>query len=190
MGWTSSYEWRTKKHVVEHVTSKSFWGENYTIMKQSLVGNHLWVLAKYHPTETDSKVFIGLFLLSYFKGDEGYGYKDISEDMGPCEVSCPKSFIIEAEKYGEGSNNYAKEWRKKVLAYHEAKKAKRKAVEKLAAGQVVRLYNKHYKLEQNAGKRRGWLAKEIDTGIVYRLTARQVNIATLVDATEAQAATT
>jgi hypothetical protein len=47
MGWTSSICWGSKADVVEEVTSTSHWGENFNILKTSIKGKCLWVLAEY-----------------------------------------------------------------------------------------------------------------------------------------------
>ena len=67
------------------------------------------------PTER----WIGCDLLRYYKRD-GWGFKDIEEAMGPCEVSCPLGYL---EMVPVACEN----WRVGVRAYHERQKARRVA---------------------------------------------------------------
>lgn len=60
--------------------------------------------------------FIALDLLECRGGC--WGYKDIDESMGPCEVNCPLSYLNLAGGDPEG---YAKEWRERVRAFHAEK---------------------------------------------------------------------
>ena len=53
-------------------------------------------------------------LLQYRK-DEGWGYKDIDESMGPCRYSCPLKYLemVPIEQYGGNAP-----WREGVRGYH------------------------------------------------------------------------
>ena len=177
MGWTYSSSWQTKKQVIDAVTSQSHWGENFHILKKSIRGNHLWVLVQYADTpETQKKQkaglkFVCLFLLSKDAGE--YGYKDIDETMGPCELDCPKSYIEEAEQTGSGINEYARNWREKVIAYHAKKNTNSKRAFK--AGDIVQYYDRQYILCEKAGPRLGWLVKDRESGNRYRMKQTQLN---------------
>ena len=72
-----------------------------------------------------------------------WGYKDMEETMGPCEVSCPLGYLdmvpepkcaADCPKDGHG-HEWARLWRQRVRAYHAAKKVTRdqKAGERRAA---------------------------------------------------------
>ena len=183
MGWTSSYQWQTKKQLVDHIIEPSFWGENYTVLKHSLRGNNLWILAEQRHPEKGTRKFIALFLLSYFAQDNGYAYKDMDETCGPCELNCPKNFVLEAEKSGEGWNDYAIAWRKKVLEYHANLTAKKKARPSLEAGLVLDYFGTEYRLVSPAGARRGWLVDQVSNGCRFRMSAQQLAAAKPVNLT-------
>lgn len=72
-----------------------------------------------------SVTFALVVLVKYNPRDkEGYtlGWKDMSEDMGPCAAECPLSILALLDPVEEGS--YAKAWRDRVHAYH-ARRRKR-----------------------------------------------------------------
>ena len=104
--------------------------------------------------------WIALDLIKWGGGTEmGWGYKDLSASMGPCEVNCPLEFLDLApaptpcpnrctnSPYGETackcggchgcSNCYETAWREKVRAYH-ADRAKVAAKPKPKPGDVIR----------------------------------------------------
>jgi hypothetical protein len=85
---------------------------------------NLWCLCRYQSYYNgvlqDEKRWVMLCLMAYSKRDEGWGYKDVDESMGPLEVGCPQSYI---DACTEPSNDYAREWREKATA-HNAKVAK------------------------------------------------------------------
>lgn len=69
------------------------------------------------PTER----WIGCDLLEYSKSDEGWGYKDMEESMGPYYFSCPLSYLDMVPVVANES------WREGVRRYHEKQKEKRQA---------------------------------------------------------------
>jgi len=73
------------------------------------------------PTER----WIGCDLLEYSKRDEGWGYKDMEESMGPYFFSCPLKYLEMVPVVGSES------WREGVRAYHERQQEKRRAKKKL-----------------------------------------------------------
>ena len=180
MGWTSSAEWQTKKQLVSYLVNPDYWGKYYAVLKHSEQDNNLWVLVEHTNEAGTKKVFIALYLLSHFGGGEGYGYKDMDETCGPNELNCPKQFILEAEKSGPGHNQWARDWREKVLKYHAAKAKKGKAVAALKAGDDVELYGEQYTLTSPAGPRLGWHETRIKDGQPFRMNAQQVRQATLM----------
>ena len=113
------YGWNSRNDVVEHLVD-SYSGERNAIkqMKATNFGRHVWMLIQ--PTEPgyssqpDGGSYISLFKLSSYDGE--WGYKPISEHMGPCYYDCPKSLLEEAD---DAPNEYAKQWRNKVLQQHK-----------------------------------------------------------------------
>lgn len=69
------------------------------------------------PTER----WIGCDLLQYSRGDEGWGYKDMEESMGPYYYSCPLKYL---DLVPEVANE---DWREGVRQHHERRREKRRA---------------------------------------------------------------
>lgn len=167
MGWLFLYECDTKASVREHIlrdlTRTTEHGDS-KVLKHRTVGNHLWVAYEgIGAAEKKPMRAVILFLLG--KSDGNWGYKDIDESMGPCEVDCPESII---KAVGPTEYKYAVEWRKKVAEHHAAKKAKRNLFKQVRVGVVVELKGCTPSLFRvaNLAPFRGHCVK---TGSLYRL---------------------
>lgn len=136
MGWLLDTEPSTKTDYIR----QHFTGPNASSIKPCALLDHslgrsgLWALLK----APDDHVFIVLFLLE--RGDDCcWGYKDVGEECGPCEVDCPLRFLAQAP---EPPNSYRSAeghtWRERVRAHHEAKRATAK-LPRLKVGQRVHL---------------------------------------------------
>jgi len=131
MGWMVG--WESKDELVQHLLRQQ--GGNCDVVKHSLVGNNLWMLMQ---RKVDGLKFVLLCKLAFHRGSGGgdrdaWGYKDIDESCGPCEVNCPLYLINEASPVPEGLK-YAAEWRESVRAYHANKRIGPKFVRGLKVG--------------------------------------------------------
>jgi hypothetical protein len=124
MGWTFLYDAPEKKHVIEDCTRGS---DKLKCVRKAVHGNELWTI--WHNTETNTK-YIVLFLLA--RRDGNWGYKDMTEAMGPYYYQCPLSFLAEVPAADE-------EWREKVRQFHDQKKLNRQLVKEIRAGKIVKL---------------------------------------------------
>ena len=82
-------------------------------------------------------VWAGVVMLKFVpRAGDGltFGYKDMSETMGPYAWTCPMRII---EALTPTDNEYANGWRTKVREYH----ARRAALPKLAEGMRLRILN-------------------------------------------------
>jgi len=164
MGWLFEYYDRGRDNFLADITSKSHFGEGYTPIKSRVIGNNVWQAVRHEPT---GRVFICLDLIAKDRKG-GWGYKGMSEDMGPYRYDCPLSLLALCT---EPLNDYSKEWREKVRAYH----ASRKAMPKPEAGLIVKSGSYEYQLLEKLAPRRGWRVKEVDTGATYRMPAAQLS---------------
>lgn len=128
MGWTFLHNTPDKRQVIETCTRGS---DTLKCVMKAVHGNHLWTV--WQDLVTKKKSII-LFLLGKKLGD--WGYKDITEEMGPVEYDCPLSFL---DFVPEPNTTYAKGWRKKVRKYHEQEISRRDALKVLDLGKMVRL---------------------------------------------------
>lgn len=127
MGWTSIPGFRLKD-LIKDLTKSQTWenGEDETIRQECLAktvrlsnpGNgRMWAVFETRFPNGDVERFIVEFLLSYFRRDEGWAYKDIEESMGPVDVDCPLKYI-EMVSGHEPMNDYSRKWRERVREYH------------------------------------------------------------------------
>lgn len=102
-------------------------GERITwrrIASHTLIGNALWTDYSYgHDDQTDGRMIV-LFLL---RKSGNWGYKVISEDMGPCELNCPLRLLDTVPPLEGAAGFYANPWRAKVRAFH-AEQGRRRAM--------------------------------------------------------------
>lgn len=136
MGWLISFG-DTKKETIARRTRTQHNEDRtrrWSYPKSCIRGNCLWKIAVVEDLKDGEWVevqrVIALDLLR--KGsrpDEGWGYKDIDETMGPAEKSCPISYLDMVPC----PDGYAREWRKAV---------REKAAGKQAVTDVIRAMKK------------------------------------------------
>jgi len=78
--------------------------------RHTVHGNHLWAIGQGEHNGKPHRYVI-LFLLSNQPGF-GWGYKPISEDMGPAYYDCPLAYVKAVEEFEPLA--YAAEWREKI----------------------------------------------------------------------------
>lgn len=167
MGWTFGYE-TDRKRFIESITSKSHFSGGYTPLEHRVVGNHVWQLVLKNST---GDKFISLALIAKERNG-GWGYKGLSEDMGPCYYDCPLSLI---DKATAPVNQYAADWRNEVRKHH-AEKAQRK---QLQPGTVITFGNQRYRLDQrHPNPHKGWLVSRVSDGMTFRISNRNLAQAT------------
>lgn len=167
MGWCSSTEWYSKQQLVKYLSHPSRFGDNTEHIKSSVVGNNHWYIAK---QISSGEVWIGLDLMASH-GDDGWAYKDLTASCGPVEVNCPITFLKMASAPVPGS--YDEAWRKRVLAYHERKRERRKR--NYVKGMIVHYGGSNYQLVMPAGSRRGWIVNRCSDNLEFRMNALQLS---------------
>lgn len=84
-------------------------------------------------------VFCGVFLFKNNKRD-GFGYKDMDESCGPCEVDCPDRIIRLLSPVENMPNpGYAAQWRADVAAAKQRRATARKRAKNFSPGDTIRL---------------------------------------------------
>lgn len=161
MGWLYSSGWPTASAVRDHLREQLTAGGS-VIKKDALVAyGHRYYAAVTNAKDGKTSVFCALINGDKRDGYPSYGYKDMNEFMGPCDVDCPLSVLDAAdpldsrEAWGYGpepaprpSGNvqgdgftWATEWRKRVRAYWAAKATSRAAAKTLKSGDRVWIRN-------------------------------------------------
>lgn len=120
MGWTTSWLWQSRRDVIKELTENSIWYPNdgrvqrrHTCLAHCVRGGTLWSVWEVINIDlqtSDFKVrrFIGCDLIRNYGKEEGYGYKDMCESMGPCYYDCPLKYL---DMVPEVANE---EWRQAV----------------------------------------------------------------------------
>lgn len=124
MGWDFA-EYKDKNELIRELNQDS---GTYCKVKSALKGNHLWQIEE--RVETGEKIIV-LYLLS--KQGRYYGYKDMTESMGPYYYTCPISFLREVPVANA-------EWREKVVEFHRQKTERRRQKIEIGAIYTVNGY--------------------------------------------------
>lgn len=121
---------------------------------------------------TRAERFIALDLCEYQAG-YGWGYKDLEESCGPCEVDCPEKYLAMVP---EPAGEYGPAWRERVRAHHAERRAAAAIIRDARPGDVVELKpgcTPRLLTVKQVGKRH--LVGSVDaTGASYRIAARHV----------------
>jgi hypothetical protein len=138
MGWTTSYDWSNAEDVKRALLDDyAREADKFEVLgtRSTSYGRHFWMAIKIKNT---GRSFVCLFLLGGgFR--EGWGFKDVSEDMGPVDIDCPVELLDMTDEPTEG---YAVEWRKRVRAAAEARKGSQS--KSFKRGDKCLIYGKTY----------------------------------------------
>lgn len=129
--------WNSRKELIAHLLEPRH-SENGSVtvaakpIAHCCVGNNLWSVWEQVKTTvknvtlapgieapktfTESYRWINVDLMARGGHPADWGYKPVSEDMGPCEVSCPLKYL-EMAPLNEHHGEYAGPWRERVRAY-------------------------------------------------------------------------
>ena len=154
MGWTVPYDVPHRKDLIAERVADQNWTNPDGTKVEGRALKHcyrggirkgtlyiVWERTTTKPGQKpESMRFIEVDLLECYNekgGGRTWGYKDIDCCMGPCETSCPLSYLELCAPHT--TSNHCAGWHEKVRAYHaEAEKA-RNMVKGLKKGDVVEL---------------------------------------------------
>lgn len=143
----------------------------HRVLKSSLVGN-VWYGAIEEVKDKAVRVFAGICLTHGRSAYDGtiFGYKDMTEDMGPFYCDCPIGILA---LLSPTENKNANEWREKCLVQAARKKIKK--FMKLPEG-VEATYRGGWHITSNEYK-----TSHCFSGVVYRQTDRVDAISRFVE---------
>lgn len=103
-------------------------------------GNTVYLAVRSTDKETgQSFVFAAVILIRNTKKD-GFGYKDMTESMGPCECQCPRRIMRLLTPVTDIPHpGYTADWRARVAAWHDENHKRRQKRDSLRVGSVVTL---------------------------------------------------
>lgn len=173
MGWMFPHFTDTREKLVEYLREQSRFGDNYELLRSSVKGNHHWFLMR---TKSTGKVWIGLDLMQGgTRSNPGWGYKDMDETCGPTAVDCPITYLTEASPVTE-ADGYAMEWRQRVRAYHD----KRKAAATLPQGTVLQYGQHKYRIEPSSDKGTRRTVRRLSDDRIFGMRLSQIIASTIV----------
>lgn len=111
MGWLFSWDWSDRKAVVEHIVNDVKASGRY--VDHSSTGNELYVVMR---NNADDGQFIMCCRLKGGKQD-GWGYKDMDESMGPFMYNCPERIL----KQSTCQHEHSIEWRERCRMIRKEK---------------------------------------------------------------------
>lgn len=143
MGWLISYnKLRHGETVDDRMRKEMSWstsdeksGSKHEIVASATVGSTWYAAVKNTSPDSASYTFTLICLTSKGKSGKGFGYKDMDETVGPCEINCPKRIL---DLLTPTDNEYANKWRD---ACHEkrATSAKQRAEgSKIVPGMAIK----------------------------------------------------
>lgn len=108
MNWIKSYQ-DMANHILQDTSHKA--------IAKALVGSTFYVAYERVDDEGKKDVYIGVFLISRNKGE--FGYKDMTENCGPCYYTCPERIL----KLSTQTSKFSVEWRAVCREYIRRKQA-------------------------------------------------------------------
>lgn len=141
MGWLISYS-KTKSEIIKErvATVVSEDGtRRWRYPKSCVRGNCLWKILVLEDLKdgvwVEDTRLIALDLLRKDKG-YGWGYKDLTECAGPCETSCPISYL---DMVPCPDSEFARNWREGVRAKAAGKQAVTEVIRAMKKGDLLYL---------------------------------------------------
>ena len=113
MGWTTTYKAKhesAKEYIETHLLKWTSDTHTYKVLDGGVVKfrTYYGAVEKTNNATGERSVFAVIILLSYHKdGYYNFGYKDMSEDMGPCQAECPERIL---KLLTPTESKYANDW--------------------------------------------------------------------------------
>lgn len=141
MGWL--YQRDPVDNPVSHLISKYTYEDDHCAhqpLDAARVGNTVYLAIKSTNKKSGrSYVFAGVILISNTK-KSGFGYKEMSESMGPCECACPDRIMRLLSPISDIPHpSYSADWRARVAARKTVQRQQRELCKLLRVGSVVTL---------------------------------------------------
>jgi len=141
MGWLYQNDKLRHETPVQYFT-REFSHENGTlhakVLDAAAVRGTVYAAIRNTNTVTgESYVFCAVILFRNNERD-GFGYKDMDEGCGPCEVDCPQRIMKLLSPVADlPSPGYAADWRARVAAARDARASAKARLGKLSRGDTI-----------------------------------------------------
>jgi hypothetical protein len=113
MGWLFTQHQTRRELILRRTRDQDCDDVTYRCLRHTAVGNVLWTVWEVTRPGDEVRRYIGCDLMARDRG-YGWGYKDLSESMGPCYYSCPLAYLDLVPPANP-------EWREQVHAWHAAR---------------------------------------------------------------------
>lgn len=176
MGWT--FTWAYDGSGVRNFLDRQFTEDSehgkWEILKSALVRMRTYYAAcRWTDKKTGRvKTFAIVALVKYNPRDkEGLtlGWKEMSEDMGPCEAQCPLPILDLLDPPDE--DGHAKDWRDRVRVFHARRKARPRPGEVVIFKEPLTFTDgasgRRFRCECVGRRARAW--RNLETGGLYRI---------------------
>lgn len=145
MGWTFYDAWTDlhgkvdRKYECDRLCTWDNEDTSGRVLKSTMRGSVYYGAYEWTNKKTNEVKNIGIVILTSSDKAHGFnfGYKDMTESMGPGYYDCPKSII---DLLSPTENEYAIEWRKKCIENAENKK--KSWLKKVAIGEKI-IFTRH-----------------------------------------------
>lgn len=143
MGWLFHNQKLRHETPVQYITrelSHESEAAKATVLAAATVRGTIYAAVR-NEDKTTGKTYVFCAVI-LFKNSErsGFGYKDMDESCGPCEVDCPDRILRLLSPVDELPNpGYAVEWRARVAEKKVQDRRMRQSVGKLVPGDIIRL---------------------------------------------------
>lgn len=118
MGWT--YTYRRPGVSNNEFFGKMWIGSTAELLDTAQIGFTVYGALRL----ADGRVRALVILTRWVKDYYNFGYKDMDESMGPCDVACPERIFALLTPLDETDSKWAHEWRDKVRVYHETNRSR------------------------------------------------------------------
>ncbi len=175
MGWTYTNKDKhvsASEYIEKHLLVWNRPGYKYTVLDGGVVKfrTYYGAVEQLNLDTNERNVFAVVILLNYPKDYHNFGYKDMSEDMGPCQSECPERIL---KLLTPTASEYAIEWRKRCYDNINSKKNK----PKIQTDMKLIYGGKTYTVIRSLG-RRGFMVES--EGREYRMKSTQAKQATII----------
>jgi hypothetical protein len=165
MGWSFHYQKMSAKEHVASILNSWNTSEHASVIAHKSIGRTLWLVVATFASHPDKEKMRLIVAVLRDKQDGQWGEKEVSEDMGPCEVNCPLKFL---ELAPGDAGSYSGDWRKRVIAYHNQPKPK--------VGDKYTIGEHDYQLILT----KPWRVKRLSDGQIFRAGPRVLARATKI----------
>ncbi len=179
MGWTftTAYDGSGVRNYLDRQFICDNEDGKWEILKSALVRLRTYYAAcRWTRKKTgEVKTFAMVVLVKYNPRDrEGLtlGWKEMSEDMGPCEAQCPLAILDLLDPLSDDEKDaYARKWRESVRAFHAKRKSRPKPGDVVVFSDALHFTDgtsgRRFRCERIGHRRRAY--RNLETGGLYRI---------------------